>query len=117
MTPRRTEFAAFVLDLLDFMEEKLREAQRDETSRVGAINEAAGAVAPLRDRLRENELVQAQFMLVFDNELYEPYATGRWRDLARMPRTDFETEAEAFLKPGGTFAALRAIVGAAQGIG
>jgi hypothetical protein len=33
-----------------------------------------------------------------------------------MPRADFEAEAEAFLKPDGTFAALRAIVGAAQGI-
>lgn len=29
---------------------------------------------------------------------------------------DFEAEAEAFLKPGGTFAALRAIVGTAPGI-
>lgn len=110
MTPRRTEFADFVLDLLDFMEEKLREAQRDETSRIGAVNEAAGAVAPLRDRLRENELVQAQFMLVFDNELYEPHATGRWRGLARMPRADFEAEVEAFFKPDGVFAALRGIV-------
>lgn len=116
MTTRRTEFAAFILDLLDFMEEKLREAQRDEASRAGAVNEAAGTVAPLRDRLRENELVQTQFMLVFDNELYEPHATGRWRGLARMPRADFEAEAEAFLKPDGTFAALRAIVRAAQGI-
>ncbi|UFW48210.1 MULTISPECIES: hypothetical protein [Bradyrhizobium] len=113
MTSRRTDFADFVLDLLDFMEEKLKEALRGETSRVGAVNEAAGTVAPLRDRLRENELVQTQFMLVFDNELYEPHATGRWRDLARMPRADFEAEVEAFLKTGGTFAALRAVVGAA----
>ena len=44
------------------MEEKLREALRDEISRVGAVSEAAGAVPLLRDRLRENELVQAQFM-------------------------------------------------------
>jgi hypothetical protein len=79
MTSRRTEFADFILDLLDFMEEKLREAQQDEASRVGAVNDAAGAVAPLRDGLRENELVQAQFMLVFDNELYEPDAGATWR--------------------------------------
>jgi hypothetical protein len=116
MTPRRTEFTDFVLDLLDFMEEKLREALRDETSRVGAVNEAAGAVPLLRDRLRENEVVQAQFMLVFDNELYEPHAAGRWRDLAQMPRADFEVEVEAFLKPGGAFAALRPVVGATQGL-
>jgi hypothetical protein len=67
----------FVLDLLDFMEEKLREALRDETSRVGAVNEAAGAVPVLRDRPRENELVQTQFMLVLGNELFEPQLKPR----------------------------------------
>ena len=110
MTPRRTEFADFVLDLLDFMEERLREALTDESSRVAAVNEATGAVAPLRDRLRENELVQTQFMLAFDNELYEPHATGRWRDLARMPRADFEAEAEAFLKPFTRFSDIMMII-------
>ncbi|WJR75576.1 hypothetical protein [Bradyrhizobium sp. NP1] len=115
MTPRRTDFADFVLDVLDFTEEKLREALRDETSRVGAVNEAAGAVPVLRDRLRENELVQTQFMLVLGNEFFEPHASERWRDLARMPRADFEAEVEAFLKPGGAFAATQAIVGAAHG--
>jgi hypothetical protein len=40
---RRTEFTAFVLDLLDFMEEKIREALDDESSRPAAIGEAAGA--------------------------------------------------------------------------
>lgn len=116
MTPRLTDFADFVLDLLDFMEEKLREALADENSRVAAIGEGAGAVPLLRDRLREDELVQTRFMLVFHNELYEPYATERWRDLARMPRADFEAEVDAFLKPGGTFAALRAIAGTPQGL-
>lgn len=53
--------------------------------------------------------------MVFDNELYEPRATRRWRDLAHMPRSDFEAEVEALLKPGGTFAALRAVA-AAQGL-
>jgi hypothetical protein len=87
MTSRRTEFTDFVLDILDFMEEKLREALEDEASRIGAVGEAAGAVAVLRDRLRENELVQAQFMLVFDNALYEPHASEHWRKLAQMPRS------------------------------
>ncbi|MGY3423421.1 hypothetical protein ACVWZW_003896 [Bradyrhizobium sp. F1.13.4] len=82
----------------------------DENSRIAAVSEAASAVPLLRDRLRRDELVQTQFMLVFDNELYEPHATRRWRDLAQMPRADFEAEVEACLKPGGTFAALRAIM-------
>jgi hypothetical protein len=116
MTPRRTEFANFVLDLLDFMEEKLREALADENSRIAAVGEPAGAMPLLRDRLREDEVVQTQFTLVFDNELYEPHASERWRSLARMPRTDFEAEVEALVKPGGAFAALRAIAGATQGL-
>ena len=44
-------------------------------------------------------------MLVFDNELHELHTTRRWRDLARMPRADFEAQVEAFLKPGGAFGA------------
>ncbi|WP_271619946.1 hypothetical protein [Bradyrhizobium sp. CCBAU 51745] len=44
-------------------------------------------------------------MLVFDNELHELHTTRRWRDLARMPRADFEAQVEAFLKPGGTLSA------------
>ncbi len=55
---RHTEFAPFVLDLLDFIEEKLREAIADETCQAGAVSEAAGTLPLLRDRLRENEDVQ-----------------------------------------------------------
>ena len=60
---RHTELAPFVLDVLDFMEEKIREAVEDE-ARIGAITEAAGAIPLLHDRLREDETKQAQFMLV-----------------------------------------------------
>jgi hypothetical protein len=52
---RHTEFAPFVLDLLDFIVEKLREAVADETCQTAAVSEAAGALPLLRDRLRENE--------------------------------------------------------------
>ncbi|MEY9123811.1 hypothetical protein [Bradyrhizobium yuanmingense] len=68
MTTRRTEFAAFVLDLMDFIEEKIAEALADEDSRAGAIAEG-GTVPVLRDRLRENEKVQASFVLVASDKL------------------------------------------------
>lgn len=42
---RRTEFAAFVRDLLDFMEKKIAEALETEDSRIGAIAAAAGVVS------------------------------------------------------------------------
>jgi hypothetical protein len=60
---RRTEFAPFVLDLLDFIDERIREAVDDEGSRLAAIGEAAGVLPLLRERLRENEVVQANFIL------------------------------------------------------
>ena len=49
---RHIEFVPFVLDLLDFVEEKIGEAVADEASRPGAVGEAAGALPLLRDRLR-----------------------------------------------------------------
>src|SRR5260221_10876794 len=83
---RRTEFALFILDVLDFMEEKTREAVEDEASRAGAISEAAGVVPQVRDRVRKNEVTQAQFMLVFDVQMSEPPAAQWWAEFARMDR-------------------------------
>jgi hypothetical protein len=108
---RRTDFADFVLDLLDFMEEKIREALDDEGSRPAAIGEAAGAVPLLRDRLREDEVAQAQFMLVFGVQLFEPHATPWWAEFARMERAEFEQRAADLVGPQGRLAALRTVVG------
>jgi hypothetical protein len=106
---RRTEFAAFMLDLLDFMEEKIREAIDDECSRSAAISEAAGAVPVLRDRLRENEVAQAQFMLVFDAQMFDADAAKWWSDLEQMDRTEFEKLATDLVGPKGTLVALRKV--------
>jgi hypothetical protein len=94
---RHTEFVPFVLDLLDFIEEKLREAIADEVSCTGAVSEAAGVLPLLRDRLRENEVIQAQFILVFSEYLYGPHAADWWTGFARMNRPAFEKEAEALV--------------------
>jgi phosphoribosylaminoimidazole carboxylase (NCAIR synthetase) len=94
---RHTEFAPFVLDLLDFMEEKLREAIADEACQAGAVSEAAGVLPLLRDRLREKEDIQASFILVFSDYLYSPHAADWWTAFARMDRPAFEKEAEALL--------------------
>lgn len=106
---RHTEFAPFVLDLLDFMEEKLREAIADEASQAGAVSEAAGLLPPLRDRLRYNEVVQAQFILVFSDYLYNPHAADWWIGFARMDRPAFEKEAETLV---GLLAVLRQVAAA-----
>jgi hypothetical protein len=35
-SPRRTDFAAFILDFMDFIEKKIREAVETEASRIAA---------------------------------------------------------------------------------
>jgi hypothetical protein len=108
-TTRRTEFAPFVLDLIDFMDEKVQEAIADEDSRAGAVSEAAGALPLLRDRLREDETAKARFMLVFDEYLYGPQATHWWAEFARMDRAAFEEQAACLVGPDTIFAVLRVI--------
>ncbi|MCK1268927.1 hypothetical protein IVB44_08550 [Bradyrhizobium sp. 49] len=117
MTSRRTEFAAFVLDLMDFIEEKMGEAQQDETSRIGAVGEAAGAVPVLRDRLSENEVVQAKSMLALGNMIEERWAADWWSGLARMERQEFEEAARDLAGPEGRLAILRKIVADAGAAG
>jgi hypothetical protein len=76
MTPRRTEFAAFALDLLDFVEEKIGEAMENEPSRIAAIGEAAGAIPVVRDRLRENDLANTQCILALGNMIEQRWASS-----------------------------------------
>jgi hypothetical protein len=111
MTPaRRTDFAAFVLDLLDFMEEKIGEAMETETSRVAAIGEAAGVLPLLRERLRANEVVQANFILLLDVTFEERYAAEWWDGFAKMGRPEFEKIAQDLVGPQGRLAILSTIV-------
>jgi len=111
MTPaRRTEFAAFVLDLMDFMEGKIGEAMETETSRLAAIAEAGGAVPVLRDRLRENDVVEANFILLLDLVFEERCAAEWWDGFAKLERPEFEKVAHDLVGPQGRLAMLRTIV-------
>jgi hypothetical protein len=60
---------------MDFIEEQIQEAMENEPSRVAAIGEAAGAIPVLRDRLRQNEYVQANFILVLGNMIEQRWAS------------------------------------------
>jgi hypothetical protein len=111
MTPaRRTDFVAFVLDLLDFIQEKIGEAMETETSRVAAIGEAAGVLPLLRERLQENEPVQANFILALGNMIEERWCSEWWDGFAKMERPEFEKIAEDLVGPQGRLTILRAIV-------
>jgi hypothetical protein len=61
----------------------------------------------LRDRLGENEPVQALFMLVFDAQMYDPHAAPWWAKLAGMDRLEFEKAAADLAGPQRLLAVLR----------
>jgi hypothetical protein len=110
MIPRRTEFAAFVLDLLDFIEEKIQEAMENKPSRIAAIGEAAGAIPVLRDRLRENDVANTQCILALGNMIEERWAS-EWRDdFTKVERGEFERIGRDLVGPEGRFAILHTIV-------
>jgi len=112
---RRTEFSAFVLDLLDFIEEKIREALQDESSRQAAIGEAGGAIPVLRDRLGENDVVAAQFVLALGNVIEQRWAAEWWDGFAKMDRQEFEYAARDLVGPQGRLAILRGLVAQDEG--
>lgn len=107
---RRIEFAAFVLDLMDFIEEKIQESLDDETSRGAAIGEAAGAMPVLRDRVRENDIVNAHCILALGNIIEQPWAADWWDGFAKMDRQEFEIAAQDLVGPQGRLAILRGLV-------
>jgi hypothetical protein len=107
---RRTEFVGFVLDIIAFVEENIGEALEDETWRMAAVGEAAGAVPLLRERLGENEVVLANFILVLGNIIEERWASEWWDGFAKMERQDFEDAARDLVGPEGRLAILRKIV-------
>ena len=95
------------------MEEKIREATDDEKPRAPAPSPRPPAPCRLlRDRLTENDVVQAQFMLVFDVQLFEPHATPWWTEFATMDRGEFEKGAADLVGPRGTLAMLRQVAAA-----
>ena len=59
------------MDLVDTIREKLQEAIADQSSRNGALVEAAGAARTLNIRLRkEDQDLFARWMLVFGDQLH-----------------------------------------------
>lgn len=92
---------------MDFIEEQIQEAMENEPSRVAAIGEAAGAIPVLRDRLRQNEYVQANFILVLGNMIEQRWASEWWDSLAKTERDEFELTARDLV---GRLTILRTLV-------
>lgn len=104
----RTSVADFVLDLLDFVEEKIREAIADPASRFAAITEAADAIPVIRHRLRHDSQ-RLQFALVLGSKFEADHWRDWWDKFAKMERDEFSSEAAALIRHDGAIAALRAV--------
>lgn len=73
MTSRHAEFKVSILDLLEFIDERVGEALKHEPSRIAAVA-TAGGLPTLRKLLPVNEEVLTKFMLVLDNVIDERWA-------------------------------------------
>jgi hypothetical protein len=94
MVSYRTSLNDFMLDQLDFIECKLREAIDDAASQKGAIIEASGVVPQIKERLWfEDEGRAVSCLLVFPS-LVERGGENWWNDLANMGRDQFVREAK-----------------------
>ena len=68
----------YLLDLIEFIEEKIREALQHPSCAKAALEEASGALAPMEDRLRKEEndpLMAALRFEIFDVDLRSKSAT------------------------------------------
>ena len=111
MVVYRTDLVAFVLDQLDFIEEKLREACADPASQKAAVTEASGAVPQLRDRLRAEDEPKATLCMFAFRALVDRNAFDWWAKLAKMERKEFLEECAPLLDTDtGAIAAVRAVV-------
>jgi hypothetical protein len=96
--PRRAPLVDALLDGLDFVEERLREALGDQTSQFAAVTEAGCAMPFLRDRLREDEVKWANFVLVLGTRIEHGYWREQWDELARMKSEAFAAAVEDMLE-------------------
>ena|ERR1700738_1243210 len=98
LSKRRTDLVDTLLDLLDFVEERIREAIDDPAARLAAITEAGCAIPLLRDRLCEDDLKWSTFVLVMGSKIEKQYWRQWWEDLAKMELEEFTEEAAIIFK-------------------
>jgi capsid protein len=110
MVAYRTGLAEFVLDQLNFIECKLKEARDNPASQKGAVIEAGGAVPQTRERLWSEDKTKATQCLLAFRPLVDSDATAWWTKLAEMDREQFLQEVASLLGPEGPIAAARLVL-------
>ena len=108
MSVHRTGLRDFLLDSLDFIQERIEEALTNPASQLAAINEAGCAIPQMERRLRdEDEGLWSGCLLAFGPRIQ---GTGWWENFAKMKRPDFTAEAESLLAPDGQIEAVRGLL-------
>jgi hypothetical protein len=90
----RTALADALLDLLDFVDEKLREALDDPSSQLAAGTEAGCAMPVIMDRLAEDDAIGLNFLLVLGVRVEGPHWPEWWDNFANSARNEFCREAK-----------------------
>lgn len=107
----RTPLVDTLLDLLDFVDEKLREALDDPLSQLAATIEAGCAMPVILARLREDQAIGLNFLLALETKLEKQHWRQWWDCLANSEREEFCRDAKDVLD---RIEALRKVLGANQ---
>jgi hypothetical protein len=90
MTKSPAYRAPLIDTLLDFTDEKLREAIDDP---MAAATEAAGVMPFIGERLREDEVILTNFVLLLDVRLDRRHGREWWDNFARLDHGAFSADA------------------------
>lgn len=93
----RTALADALLDLLDFIDERLREALDVPASQLAAATEAGCAMPVIMDRLAEDEAIGLNFLLVLGTSLERQHWRDWWDNFAHSDRDEFCRDDEDIL--------------------
>jgi hypothetical protein len=104
---RRAPIADVLADLLDFMDEQIAEAVADSSSQLAAIEEAACAIPVMHDRLREDDVIWTNFVLMLGVRIERNHWRDWWTAFAKMERDEFLREVGELAGPEGRLASLK----------
>src|SRR5271169_2212695 len=94
MTDWHTEQAAFLLDLLSFIEEQIRHGMDNPPDQFAAVDVALGAVPLIRERILGNDSqIATKFLLVASGHFEGANWQENWRDLAKDDTRSFRIKA------------------------
>ncbi|HEU5019341.1 MAG TPA: hypothetical protein VFT69_15380 [Pseudolabrys sp.] len=103
-----TDLHACLLDLLNFIAEQIERAAHDPVEQYVAVDSARGVIPLMRSRLGEDDRLKTIFMLVFEQQVEEPWWREWWDRFAKLEPQEFSKEADKLINgETGSIAVLR----------